>query len=87
MKETVTKLVKESVISSKAVIVFFQHNDKKRKDFFSVLYDYVFGELLVFTVNGCFGRLIRLILSSHTDCYCDLKKHLVIENCMLRKKL
>ena len=31
------------------------------KTFFSVSYDYVFSELLAFTLNGCFNLLIRLI--------------------------
>ena len=31
------------------------------KTFFSVSYDYVFSELLTFTINDCFDLLIRLI--------------------------
>ena len=50
VKETVTKLMKESV--NNCGRVGFQHREKKGNTFLSVSYDYVFSEFLAFTTNG-----------------------------------
>ena len=55
-----------------------------RRTFLSVSYDYVFSELFAFTVNGCFGRLMRLILKQAATM--TWKKHLIMETSMFRKK-
>ena len=47
----------QAVIESVLSIVI-----RNGKTFLSVPYDYVFSELLAFTINGCFDRLIRLVL-------------------------
>ena len=56
VKETVTKLMKESAINCGRVC--FQHKKKKKGNtFLSVSYDYVFSEFLAFTTNGYNAKL------------------------------